>query len=172
LKSLLRCPGRAVKPSNGMLENLEAKAEEEPSFGLPSGEDEEEETEEENGEYENGVVEEDESDEDVCAALPSKGRDDDVFASIREHKITHNLQDCGFLAILWELERNKLLSKCPRDICNTRLQRIGNDTNRFRRFTHLDPGTFLLARNLEVPFIRCGRHIELGHLDMILLQSG
>ncbi|KAI9570152.1 hypothetical protein HD554DRAFT_2037513 [Boletus coccyginus] len=44
-----------------MLENLEAKAEEEPPFGSPPAEDEQE-NDEENGE--NGVVEEEESDED------------------------------------------------------------------------------------------------------------
>lgn len=61
-------------------------------------------------------------------------------------------------------------------LCNTTKERtVGNDTNRFRRFRHLDPGTFPLPKNLEVPlgdFIRCGRYVELGHLNMILFQSG
>jgi len=52
---------------------------------------------------------------------------------------------------------------------------FGNDANCFRRFRHLDPGAFLLPKNLEVPlgnFIGCGRYVELGHLNMILLQNG
>lgn len=69
----------AVEPSNGMLENLEAKAEEEPPFGPPPGEDEQE-NEEENGE--NGVVEDEESDEDVCAAWQSRYACSQVFPRI------------------------------------------------------------------------------------------
>jgi len=61
-------PVEAETPSNGILENLEVKAEDEPPFGPPPGEDEQETEEEENGENENenenGVVEEEESDED------------------------------------------------------------------------------------------------------------
>jgi pre-mRNA 3'-end-processing factor FIP1 len=56
-------PVESVKPSNGVLDTLEAKAEEEPPFGPTPTQDEDElENEEENGE--NGIVEEEESDED------------------------------------------------------------------------------------------------------------
>ncbi|KAH0837922.1 hypothetical protein J3R83DRAFT_6154 [Lanmaoa asiatica] len=55
-------PVEALKPSNGVLEDLEPKTEEEPPFGPPPGEDEQENEENENGE--NGIVEDEESDED------------------------------------------------------------------------------------------------------------
>lgn len=69
----------AVEPSNGMLENLEAKAEEEPPFGSPPAEDEQE-NDEENGE--NGIVEEEESDEDVCTACQSRYEGSQYFPRI------------------------------------------------------------------------------------------
>lgn len=64
-------PPEAVKPSNGVLEDLEAKIEEEPPFG-PSLDEDDQENEEENGE--NGVVEEEESEEEEDVRTPLQSR--------------------------------------------------------------------------------------------------